>query len=101
MHVGLVASFPAAAMNPHDDREALAGGRRINIEHLPFVVWFGVGDATLSLRPVGQEWGGKEEDEEERDDAHGSLQMDCVLFNLIGRLNRKDHLPAPCGAGTC
>src|ERR1019366_4109173 len=106
LHVRSVATSPAAAVNPDHDREILALGRGVNIEHLPFVLRLGVWNATLNLRLVGEGGGGEDkdededEDEEESEDAHGSLQRDFGLFILIGRMRRsdqQDHSPAPTG----
>ena len=61
----------------------LALGRGVDIEHLPFVFRLGVGNATVDLRFVGKERGGEEKDEQEREDAHGCLQV--VLVYSIDR----------------
>ena len=43
--------------------------------------------------PRCQRGRGEEKEEEERNDAHGIPQRGFVLFNLIGRHERKGHLP--------
>jgi hypothetical protein len=73
MHFFLVTRLPTAAMNPDDDRKALALVRGVNIERLALVLRVGVGQAKVGLRLVGRDRGGETEDEEERGDTHGSL----------------------------
>src|SRR5439155_18550297 len=73
VHIGLVAAPPAAAVNPDDDRQALALDRRVDIEHLPFVLRLKVRNAALNLRLVGRQRRGKQKDEQWNDDAHVRL----------------------------
>src|SRR5262245_48778746 len=74
VHLGLVAALPAAAVDPHHDRQVLAAGRSVDIEHLPLVFGFGVGQALVNRRLTGDQRGGGEDDEESYEPAHGCLQ---------------------------
>ena len=67
----IASSSPTAAVNPHDDRQILALDWSIDIEQLAFILRLGVGNATMNFRLVRQQWGGKEKDGKEREEAHG------------------------------
>jgi hypothetical protein len=74
-----VFDFDASALD--DDRMVFALGGGVDIEHLTFVFRLGVGKATVDFWLRSEERGGKEEDEEGSDGAHGCVQNVGLVYS--------------------
>src|SRR5436305_1708006 len=70
MHVGFIARLPTAAVNPEDNGQVLALGRRVHIEGLKFVRVLGVGDVAVDILSLGR-GRNHDGDEETNDMLHG------------------------------